>query len=139
MKKALILLAVVAASAFCAPAQDASSSPAAADSLTAAQLAARAGGMWKDSGIYGFMTAVPRPYVSGDKVQGIEDITDERALRMVDRDQDGNPTGTLSYGIEQGYYDQKGAFVPGHEVHMLFGMPYGLGQLLMVEVVVFLI
>ena len=31
-----------------------------------------------------------------------------------------------------GYFDEKGAFVPGHEVKTLFGMPYGVGQLIMI-------
>ena len=33
-----------------------------------------------------------------------------------------------------GYFDDTGAFVKGHEVKMLFGMPYGLGQLIMIPV-----
>ena len=31
-----------------------------------------------------------------------------------------------------GYFDAAGAFVKGHEVHTLFGMPYGVGQLIMI-------
>ena len=33
-----------------------------------------------------------------------------------------------------GYFDDKGAFVPGHEVKTLFGMPYGLGQAIMIPI-----
>lgn len=33
-----------------------------------------------------------------------------------------------------GYFDDTGAFVKGHEVKMLFGMPYGIGQLIMIPV-----
>ncbi len=144
MRTASFLFAAFAALSAALPVRaaevpSADSNPHSPDSISVAQLVERAGGMWKDSGIYGFLTSVPRPYVAGDKAFGIGEITDERALRMVDRDENGNPTGTLSYGIEQGYYDQKGAFVPGHDVHMLFGMPYGLGQLLMIVVCVFLI
>ena len=97
-------------------------------------------GMVADSGINGFITKEPRPWVSGDRVEGWEALlADESLARMLDRDADGNPTGTLSYGVEQGYYDANGKFVPGHEVHMLFGRPYGVGQLLMIFVCVFLI
>ena len=31
-----------------------------------------------------------------------------------------------------GYFDENGAFVKGHEVKTLFGMPYGVGQLIMI-------
>ena len=31
-----------------------------------------------------------------------------------------------------GYFDDKGSFVAGHEVKTLFGMPYGIGQLIMI-------
>ena len=31
-----------------------------------------------------------------------------------------------------GYFDDSGAFVSGHEVKTLFGMPYGMGQLIMI-------
>ena len=31
-----------------------------------------------------------------------------------------------------GYFDDIGHFVPGHEVKTLFGMPYGIGQLIMI-------
>ena len=31
-----------------------------------------------------------------------------------------------------GYFDDTGAFVKGHEVKTLFGMPYGVGQLIMI-------
>ena len=33
-----------------------------------------------------------------------------------------------------GYFDDTGAFVKGHEVKTLFGMPYGVGQLIMIPV-----
>ncbi len=33
-----------------------------------------------------------------------------------------------------GYFDDAGAFVKGHEVHVLGGLPYGIGQLIMIPV-----
>ena len=33
-----------------------------------------------------------------------------------------------------GYFDDAGAFIKGHEVKMLFGMPYGIGQLVMIPI-----
>ena len=41
--------------------------------------------------------------------------------------------------VTKGYFDANGKFIPGHEVHMLFGMPYGLGQALMILVCILLI
>ena len=41
--------------------------------------------------------------------------------------------------VTQGYTRKDGVFVPGHEVKMLFGMPYGLGQFLMIFVCILLI
>ena len=37
-----------------------------------------------------------------------------------------------------GYFDEGGNFVRGHEVKTLFGMPYGLGQLIMIPLCLFM-
>ena len=37
-----------------------------------------------------------------------------------------------------GYFDDSGAFVKGHEVKTLFGMPYGVGQLIMIPICIIL-
>ena len=41
--------------------------------------------------------------------------------------------------VTQGYFNQGGRWVDGHEVKMLFNMPYGVGQLIMIFVCVVLI
>ncbi len=38
-----------------------------------------------------------------------------------------------------GYFDDSGAFVAGHEVKTLFGMPYGVGQLIMIPICLLMI
>ena len=38
-----------------------------------------------------------------------------------------------------GYFDESGAFVKGHEVKTLFGMPYGVGQLIMIPLCLLMI
>ena len=38
-----------------------------------------------------------------------------------------------------GYFDENGAFVKGHEVKTLFGMPYGVGQLIMIPLCLLMI
>ena len=40
--------------------------------------------------------------------------------------------------VTQGYTRKDGVFVPGHEVHMIGGIPYGLGQFLMIFVCILL-
>ena len=37
-----------------------------------------------------------------------------------------------------GYFSDSGAFVAGHEVKTLFGMPYGMGQLIMIPICLFM-
>ena len=123
-----------------APAGDADENP---DTMTKAQLAERAAGMWQDSGIYGFLTAEPRDWAVDTRARGIDQIKADGPKY----DKDGNTTpaalvgedGALHYGVTTGYYDANGKFIKGHPVHMLFGMPYGLGQFLMIFICVFLI
>ena len=40
--------------------------------------------------------------------------------------------------VTQGYTRKDGVFVPGHEVHMIGGIPYGLGQFIMIFVCILL-
>ena len=40
--------------------------------------------------------------------------------------------------VTKGYFRKDGKFVPGHEVKMLFNMPYGLGQFIMIFVCILL-
>jgi len=164
MKRMFLLLAGLA---LCAPAraQDAElAEPAPAvvaeaaaedenpDTMTKGQLAERAAGMWQDSGIYGFLTAEPRDWAVDTKATGIDCIDTSKGVgEEAALDKDGNTTPaamirvdengkkTLRYGVTTGYYDANGKFIKGHPVHMLFGMPYGLGQFVMIFICVFLI
>ena len=153
MKKLLLLaaaalLGVPAFAQDAAPAADAAAAPQSTHSTAA--LLEKAGGMWQDSGIYGFLTAEPRDWAVDVAVTfggegGID--TSKGIGKDAPLDENGNTVpaamvgedGKLHYGVLTGYYDANGKFVHGHPVHMLFGMPYGVGQLLMIVVCVFLI
>ena len=140
------LLGVPALAQDAAPAADAAPAPQTTHSTAA--LLEKAGGMWQDSGIYGFLTAAPRDWSVDAKATGLDCIDTSKGVgAAAELDEDGNTTpaamigedGALHYGVLTGYYDANGKFVHGHPVHMLFGMPYGVGQLLMIVVCVFLI
>ena len=121
-----------------APAGDADENP---DTMTKAQLAERAAGMWQDSGIYGFLTAEPRDWAVDTRARGIDQIKADGPKY----DKDGNTTpaalvgedGALHYGVTTGYqflmificvFLIYLAFVKGFEPLLLF--PIGMGGLL---------
>jgi len=111
MKKILSLLAValLAGLAFAepsAPAPDlvqAASAAAPTGNISADELIVKSKGIWKDTGVYGFMAREAPEWMT------------------------------------RGYTRKDGQFVPGHEVSILGGIPYGLGQLIMVPVCLLLI
>ena len=78
-----------------------------------------------DTGISGFMKKTAPAYITGDYD---EKDRPEKKPFAVNRngyyDQDCNWVG--------GYFDGTGTFVHGHEVKVLGGMPYGIGQLIMI-------
>ena len=81
--------------------------------------------MWPDTGICSFMKAEAPAYITGDFAEA--DRPEKKpfsANRNGYYDKDGKWHG--------GYFDDKGAFHEGHKVVMLFGMPYGIGQLIMI-------
>lgn len=106
--------------------------------LCAAVFGAQAEGDWKatlkkvgdlsqDTGIAGFVQKTPPAYMTGDFAE--EDRPEKKpfsANRNGYYDADCNWHG--------GYFDDSGAFVPGHEIRTLFGMPYGIGQLIMIPI-----
>ena len=155
MRIKTILLAAFAAMSVAVGAEPAADTTAAAPSApqsahSTAALLEKAGGMWQDSGIYGFLTAEPRDWAvdTGVAFGGEGGIDTSKGIgKDAPLDENGNTLpaamvgedGALHYGVLTGYYDANGKFVHGHPVHMLFGMPYGVGQLLMIVVCVFLI
>ena len=81
-----------------------------------------------DTGISGFMAKTAPAYITGvfDDADKPDLKKGERANRNGYYDKDGKWHG--------GYFDEKGTFHEGHAVTMLFGMPYGIGQLIMIPI-----
>lgn len=101
-------------------------------------LYAKADGDWKsmlgktveligETGIAGFIKSEAPAYITGN----FSDLE-----RPEERPLSANRNGYYDAELKWhgGYFNDAGAFVEGHEVHMLFGMPYGLGQMIMIPI-----
>ena len=106
--------------------------------VVAASLAAKADGDWMtmlgktadlagETGIAGFMNRDAPAYITG---KFSEEDRPEKKARAANR----NGYYDAECKWHGGYFDDNGMFVEGHEVHTLFGMPYGLGQMIMIPV-----
>ena len=78
-----------------------------------------------DTGISGFMRKEAPAYITGNFAE---------ADRPAKAPLSANRNGYYDQNCKWigGYFDENGAFVKGHEVKTLFGMPYGVGQLIMI-------
>lgn len=103
-----------------------------------ASLAAKADGDWMsmlgktlelagETGITGFAKREAPAYITGNFA---ETERPERKARSANR----NGYYDAECKWHGGYFDDNGMFVEGHEVHTLFGMPYGFGQMIMIPV-----
>ena len=106
--------------------------------VAAASWAAKADGDWMtmlgktadlagETGIAGFMNRDAPAYITG---KFSEEDRPEKKARAANR----NGYYDAECKWHGGYFDDNGMFVEGHEVHTLFGMPYGLGQMIMIPV-----
>ena len=107
-----------------------------------ASLAVKADGDWMsmlgktlelagETGIAGFAKREAPAYITGNFA---ETERPERKARSANR----NGYYDAECKWHGGYFDDTGMFVEGHEVHTLFGMPYGLGQMIMIPVCIVL-
>ena len=90
--------------------------------------------MWPDTGICSFLKPDAPDYITG-KFE-----TKDADGKYVDRPE-AKPFAANRNGYYDkdcnwvgGYFDDTGAFVKGHEVKTLFGMPYGMGQAIMIPI-----
>ena len=120
--------------------------------LAAFAFAAHAEGDWQttlgkvrdlsgDTGISGFCRKEPPAYITGN--YPAEARIDAGLVAGLDP-HDARYMTPNGYYDKQGkwhggYFDDSGAFVAGHEVKTLFGMPYGLGQLIMIPLCLIMI
>ena len=106
--------------------------------IASAALAAKSEGDWMtmlgktadlagETGIAGFMNRDAPAYITG---KFSEEDRPEKKARAANR----NGYYDAECKWHGGYFDDNGMFVEGHEVHTLFGMPYGLGQMIMIPV-----
>ena len=80
-----------------------------------------------ETGIAGFVKREAPSYITGNFA---ESERPERTANSANR----NGYYDSECKWHGGYFDDAGSFVEGHEVHTLFGMPYGLGQMIMIPV-----
>ncbi len=103
-----------------------------------------------DTGISGFMRKAPPAYITGDFAEAGRPAAPDFSKPLAPAAAYANRNGfwvttdaqAKSYSTEKhpvkkgdwigGYFDDIGSFVKGHEVKTLFGMPYGVGQLIMI-------
>ena len=89
-----------------------------------------------ETGIAGFMKKEAPAYITGNYAEA--DRIDAKAMAGKDPHDpnSGYKTPNGYYDATGkwigGYFDDLGTFVKGHEVKTLFGMPYGVGQLIMI-------
>ena len=116
MKKILMALAVCAA-VFCASADD-------GNWKTTLR---KVGDLSQDTGIAGFAKKTPPGFMTGNFDES--ELPEKKPFSA-------NRNGYYDANCEWhgGYFDDTGAFVAGHEIRTLFGMPYGIGQLIMIPI-----
>ena len=120
MKKLLLTLAL-AAGAFAAFANDGS------EKAPWRQTFDKAAGLRNDTGIAGFLKKAAPAYLTGDF-----DEADRPAKKPFSANRNGYYDKDCNW--VGGYFDDAGAFVKGHEVKVLGGLPYGVGQLIMIPI-----
>ena len=138
MKKIFLALAMLASLA--AFANDGSETPAWKTTL------GKVKNMWPDTGICSFLKPEAPAYLTGNTDEADRApkgeanrwgywITTEKQAEAINEATHRDVNHALKVGDwVGGYFDDKGAFVPGHEVKTLFGMPYGLGQAIMIPI-----
>jgi len=120
--------------------------------VAACALGVQAEGDWKttlgkvkdlsgDTGIAGFARKEAPAYITGNFAEAdrapVPDMTKPRVGTNVGANRNGywtwaDPSENMQIKWVGGYFDENGAFVKGHEVKVLGGLPYGIGQLIMI-------
>ena len=119
--------------------------------VAACALGAQAEGNWQDTlakvknlagdtGISGFVKREAPNYITGNFAP--EERIDAGLVAGLDPHDSRYMTPNGYYdkkGVwHGGYFSDSGSFVAGHEVKTLFGMPYGMGQLIMIPICLFM-
>ena len=115
MKKLLLLLAVAITGATTLE----------AGSSSVAEMIGKTRDLAGETGISGFLKRGAPAYLTGDFAEA-----DRPEKKPMSANRNGYYDRNLKW--HGGYFNDAGAFVEGHEVNTLFGMPYGLGQAIMI-------
>ncbi len=98
----------------------------------------KAKGLSGDTGIAGFLKKVAPDFITGNYAEADRVSANAMAGKDPHDEKSGYATPNGYYDAagkwHGGYFNDAGRFVEGHDVVMLFGMPYGLGQLIMIPV-----
>ena len=120
----------------------------------ACALGASAAGDWKetlgkvkdlsgDTGIAGFARKTAPAYITGDYAEKDRVAVNDMLGKDPHKADSGYKTPNGYYDENGkwvgGYFDDAGAFVKGHEVKVLGGLPYGVGQLIMIPLCLMMI
>ncbi len=91
----------------------------------------KVGDLSQDTGIAGFAKKTPPGFMTGNFDES--ELPEKKPFSA-------NRNGYYDANCEWhgGYFDDTGAFVAGHEIRTLFGMPYGIGQLIMIPICIIL-
>ena len=94
-----------------------------------------------DTGIAGFARKEAPAFITGEYAEKDRVAANEMAGKDPHSKDYKTPNGYYDKDNKWhgGYFDDSGKFVEGHKVEMLFGMPYGIGQLIMIPVCLLLI
>ena len=92
----------------------------------------KAAGLTGDTGIAGFMKKTAPAYITGDY-----DPADRPEKKPFSANRNGYYDKDCKW--VGGYFDDVGNFVKGHEVMVLGGLPYGIGQLIMIPICIILL
>ena len=114
MKKLLLLLAVAITGATTLEAGS-----------SVAEMIGKTRDLAGETGISGFLKRGAPAYLTGDFAEA-----DRPEKKPMSANRNGYYDRNLKW--HGGYFNDAGAFVEGHEVNTLFGMPYGLGQAIMI-------
>ena len=120
MKKFLMAL-LVAAGACASFAGDGGEKPAWMGTLS------KVTDMWADTGLCSFGKQEAPAYITGNFAEA-----DRPAKKPLAANRNGYYDKDMKW--HGGYFDDGGRFVEGHEVHVLGGMRYGIGQLIMIPI-----
>jgi oxaloacetate decarboxylase beta subunit len=96
-------------------------------------------GLVSETGVAGFFQKSAPAFITGDYAESDRISVNSMLGKDPHNPASGYKTPNGYYDLRTkkwigGYFDDSGNFVAGHKVNMLFGLPYGIGQLIMIPI-----